>query len=208
MRLLASFALCAACVGPSEAVAGRFDDSESGVILPTLNGTTGIDTSSSATKTQDSDHDSTQQTPSSTNTKSKSEAEADAESSESADDSSSELETGTPADESDSEETGTWAACGGVVPTECIEIIADTATCPGPIPSCNWFDCWDERTTRARIDQMECFERVCGVEPLYDLDCLEEWAELARDCFDNDCNEDLPMGCQFISTGSAAECHR
>ena len=103
---------------------------------------------------------------------------------------------------------GGQVACGGVVPVECLPIVADVSGCAMDVGSCDWYACQADINLRTSIDRMDCMERECGVEPLYDLDCLEDWADLTATCFDVHCEPNEASYCSNISSGAYAECHR
>ena len=98
--------------------------------------------------------------------------------------------------------------CEGSVPVECLDIVADTTDCPGPIGGCAWNACHYDRNAWASIDRAACLERECGVEPLHDLECLESWADLVADCYANHCQPNAPSACGLIGSGAYSECHR
>lgn len=101
-----------------------------------------------------------------------------------------------------------WAACDGDVPTACLAISADTGTCPGTPGSCPWHACISDRTTRANIEWLQCLVDECGIEPIVDLDCLDDWADLTLQCFETQCDPAIPQACAFVNTGAQHECHR
>jgi hypothetical protein len=81
-------------------------------------------------------------------------------------------------------------------------------TCPGEVGSCAWHRCQTDLQNRAQIDRLDCLDRECGIEPLHDLDCLEAWADLTLQCFDDYCESLTPSACTMMGSGAWNECHR
>jgi len=115
-------------------------------------------------------------------------------------------ETSTPIDDTESTLSAGWTACGGEVPVECL-IVPNTAGCPEPAGGCEWSACQNRRWMDARIDRAECVYRMCDVDPLHDLACLEVWSELIADCFANHCESNAPTTCGSLMDGALSECH-
>lgn len=117
-------------------------------------------------------------------------------------------DTDTSVSELTSESGSAWSACDGEVPTECLGIAADTASCPGEVGGCEWHACASDRSTRAHIDWIQCLAKECGFEPTHDIECLETWADLVLQCFENECRPSAPQACTFLNIGAQSDCHK
>ncbi len=205
MKTAIILAFVAACSEPSEPVIDSWSSSTGGGVAVTTTGTT---TSTSTTSGLSASTTSPQtETPTDVSpdltTPETDDSEADEGSETSTDDAGSDSTPQTSTDPGDE-----WSVCDGRVPLDCVAIAADTSDCPGSVGSCQWYGCVDERTSRASIERIRCFERECDVAPLHDADCLEAWADLAAECFRNDCEPETPSACTVVNSGAWSECHR
>ena len=143
------------------------------------------------------------------------ESTEDASAASSGDDGESEIDTGeesghdshAEADASEESEAG-WKACGGDVPYQCLEIRAETEGCTGQVGGCVWTRCHTIAQLQFIVDLASCIERECDVEPVEDIECLQEWIELTDRCFARECDEQYPSACANVYNGGHAECHR
>lgn len=209
MKLLVLLALSADCSHPSDSV-GAFnawlESSESSsselIETPSASGTSWNGSESSSTMDLGSSETSSgDEGPTVTPTPSESSLDDSGEL-------SGELSGDTDTAESELTSGEGWAACDGDVPTACLAISADTGTCPGTPGSCSWHACISDRTTRANIEWLQCLVDECGIEPVVDLDCLDEWADLTLRCFETQCDPATPQACAFVNNGAQHECHR
>lgn len=104
-------------------------------------------------------------------------------------------------------DAGDWGACSGAIPRACLSISADTESCPGTVGGCEWHACASDRSTRAQIDYLECLADECDFEPVLDIECLREWADLALECFETMCKSTDPQACAFLNRGAQHDCH-
>lgn len=190
-------AFAAACSHPTESPAGWPDYSESSEIWMTPSKNSSSEGTSGTLSTV-----SPADTPSTSG-----EGEI---SEESTDGPTLDEDSDTDTEESESElsaEDGGWGACGGDIPTECLSIVDDSASCPGTVGSCSWHRCASDRSTRWRIAYLQCLADECGFETAVDLVCLSEWADLALECFRTECTPSQPQACAFILRGAEHDCH-
>ena len=94
------------------------------------------------------------------------------------------------------------------MPVECLlaDDVLDASTCPGEVGGCQYHDCFSERTRRMQLDRWACLARVCKVEPTMNLDCLEGWFDLERDCFANHCDPKVPYMCAQVWVAAYDDC--
>ena len=96
-------------------------------------------------------------------------------------------------------------ACDGEVPVTCLQHIHDASHCTDGW-QCEKSACTQRAFADARLAMMRCLESECGVEPAYDLDCVESWADLEESCLLEHCG--VPgMPCTHMALwGWQAEC--
>lgn len=96
-------------------------------------------------------------------------------------------------------------ACDGEVPVTCLQHIHDASHCTDGW-QCEKSACTQRAFADARLAMMRCLESECGVEPAYDLGCVESWADLEESCLLEHCG--VPgMPCTHMALwGWQAEC--
>lgn len=98
-------------------------------------------------------------------------------------------------------------ACDGEVPEACLEDLTDASHCTEGT-ACEKSACTQRSFAGGRMALMRCLERECGVEPAYDLDCVESWADLEEACLLGHCGL-AGNPCAYMALwGWQAECLR
>ncbi len=116
-------------------------------------------------------------------------------------------ESGSESDGTGDPTLGTPHACGGEVPEVCLEDITDASHCTDG-STCEKYACGQRAFADGRLAMMRCLERECGVEPAYDLKCVEKWASLQEACLIDHCGL-TGSPCTYMSLwGWQAECRR
>lgn len=116
-------------------------------------------------------------------------------------------ESGSASDVSDDLTLDTPQACGGAVPEACLDDLTDASHCTQGT-ACEKSACTQRSFAGGRMTMMRCLERECGVEPAYDLDCVEGWADLEETCLLDNCGL-TGTPCAYMALwGWQAECLR